>query len=121
MKRLILLLFLILPFLFSFDEIRDPDRIDVNDVGYYSSVITVGTSQVEVKTDTTKRRYRQRILIYNDSGSTVYVGPTGVTTTGSTKGVPLYKKQTMVIPLGNVGIFLIAGSASNDVIVQVLE
>ena len=105
----------------SFGEIRDPDRHDVNDLSYTSTVISVGTSQVEAKVGGTRNALRQRIILYNDSNSVIYYGPTGVTTTGSTKGIPVYKKQIVVIPVGDVAIYLIAGSASNDVIVQELQ
>ena len=101
----------------SFDGTRD----DVNDTGYTSTVVSVGTSQVEAKVGGTRNANRQRVLLYNDSSSIIYYGPTGVTTTGSTRGVPVFKKQIVVIPVGDVAVYLIAGSASNDVIVQELE
>jgi hypothetical protein len=93
-------------------------RIDVNDGSYKSVVISVGTSQVEAKCDTTRDPNRQFLVIYNDSNATVYYGPTGVTTSGATKGFPLFKQQWVSIPMGDVGVFLIAASSSNSVLVQ---
>jgi hypothetical protein len=58
------------------------------------------------------------MTIYNDSNAVVYFGPTGVTTNGSTRGEPLQKRQTVTLEVGDFGVFLIAGSAANDVIVR---
>lgn len=121
MKHLILALALVLSQVASAQISFDPDRSDVNDTGYQSTVVTVGTSQVEVKVGGTRDPDRQRVLIYNDSNSTIYYGPSGVTTTGSTRGVPVFKKQLAVIPVGDVAVYAIAGSAGNEVIVQELK
>jgi len=99
----------------------NPDRADTHDRGYQAAVVSVGTTQVEAKVGGTRDAKRQRLLMYNDSSVVVYYGPTGVTTSGSTKGVPIYKRQVVVIPVGDVGVYLIAGTASNDVIVQELK
>lgn len=105
----------------AFFELRDPDRHDVNDISYTSTVITVGTSQVEVKVGGTRNALRQRVLIYNDSSSICYYGPTGVTISGSTKGVPIFKKQVATIPIGDVALYLICDGADNNFIVQELQ
>lgn len=91
------------------------------DDSYGSIVISVGTSAVEVKIGASRNPTRQRILIYNDSSSLIYYGPSGVTVSGSNRGIPIFKKQIVVIPAGDIGVYLIAGSASNDAIVQVME
>jgi len=100
---------------------QSADRADVNDTGYSATVIAVGTSEVEAKVGGTRDGYRQRLLIYNDSSNVIYYGPTGVTTTGSTRGVPIYKRQVAIVPVGDVAVYLIAGSAANDVIIQELK
>ena len=97
------------------------DRSDVNDLTFTSTVISVGTSQVEAKVDGTRDPRRQRVLIYNASNNTIYYGPTGVTTSGSTMGVPVFKDQIAVLPLGDVPVYMIAGSDSNNVVVQEMK
>ena len=78
--------------------------------------LTVGTSQVEAKVGASALSGRQMLRIFNDSNAIIYFGPTGVTTaTGET----LFKKQSITIPLTEAqGLFLIAGSAGNKVIVS---
>ena len=98
----------------------DSDRADVNETDYTSLVVSVGTSEVEAKTTGGPLANRQLLTIKNDSNSSIFYGPTGVTTSGSTKGDELVKKGGFVsLPVGpSIGVFLIAGTASNDVIVQ---
>lgn len=96
----------------------NPDRADTNETGYVSAILSVGTSQVEIKAGGSRLTGRQLVVVYNDSSNTVYFGPSGVTTSGSTKGVPVAKGQMVSVPIGNQAIYLIAGSSSNDVIVQ---
>lgn len=94
------------------------DRNDVVESGYVGGVVTVGTSQVEAKVGGARVATRQIVILFNDSSNTIYYGPTGVTTSGSSKGIPLEKSQWVALPIGDQGLFLIAGSASNNVIVQ---
>jgi len=98
---------------------ESPDRADVNDTGFTSLVVAVSTTQVELKTSTTRDPKRQIVTVTNDSDTTeVYFGPTGVTATGSTKGSVLWPRQDASIPLGDVAIFAIAPSGTVNVIVQ---
>jgi hypothetical protein len=119
MKRLLFLL-AFLP-LINGGLFFDPDRSEVADSALTSKVITVGTSQVEVFTGSARDAKRQAVFIYNDSNTTLYYGPSGVTTTGSTKGIPLVKGQWITIPLGDVPLFIISGSSGNDIIVQEIK
>jgi hypothetical protein len=92
---------------------------DTRFADYKSILVTVGTTQVEAKVGASRLQDRQGVWIYNDSANTIYVGPSGVTTSGSTKGFPLFKNQSAFVELPDfVGVFLIAGSAGNSVIVQ---
>lgn len=87
----------------------------VND-GYVSGEVTVGTSAVEAKVGGSALAGREILIIYNKSNNSVFYGPSGVTTS---TGVELKKGQFVSMPAGNaVGIFLIAGSASNVIVVQ---
>lgn len=94
------------------------DRSDVVETSYLSVVVSVGTSQVEAKVGSSHLSNRQLVVLYNDSNTTLYYGPSGVTTSGSTKGIPIAKGQTVAVSIGNASLFLIAGSSSNSVIVQ---
>lgn len=116
-----LIIIMLAPALLTAGVSYNSDRADVNDISMASAVVSVGTTQIEAKATATRNAKRQRLLLYNDSSSVVYYGPTGVTVAGATRGVPIYKKQVAVIPVGDVAIFLIAGSAANEVIVQELE
>jgi hypothetical protein len=88
---------------------------EVNDGQYLSSNITVGTTEIEAKVGASRLVGRQRLRIYNDSSVTIYFGPSGVSTTS---GEPLLKKQWIELEFGDIGVFVIAGSAGNNVIIQ---
>lgn len=96
----------------------NPDFADVLEDGYVSAVITVGTSQVEAKVGASRQSGRELLYIENQSNVTIYYGPSGVTTSGSTKGSTLLKDQFVFLPIGNQAVYLIAGSAGNSILVQ---
>jgi hypothetical protein len=97
----------------------------LNESGYYSDildkevvtgVVTVGTIAVEARVGGAPLSQRQAIRIYNKSNATIYFGPSGVTTTN---GEPIEKNNWVMIPAGpSLSIYLIAGTASNDVVVS---
>lgn len=83
---------------------------------YVQATVSVGTSQVEAKVGSNRLEGRQLLRLFNNSNSTIYFGPTGVTTSN---GEPLFKNQSMTIPLSDAAaLYMIAGSASNNVIVS---
>jgi len=90
---------------------------DTNESIYVSGPLTVGTTEVEAKVGATRESLRQFVRIYNSSNSVIYFGPTGVT---ASTGEPLQKNQSVEIAVSDLGIFLIAGSTGNVVIVQEL-
>ena len=77
-------------------------------------VVTIGTTQVELKVGGSVDPDREAVRVYNKSNSTIYIGPSGVTTS---TGEPLAKKQWIEMPIGTQSLYAIAGSAGNDVIV----
>lgn len=93
---------------------------DVLNNNYQSTVLTVTTTQIEAKVNTNRMIGRQVLLLYNDSSNTVYFGPTGVTSSGINKGIPLEPGDFLRIQFGDVGLFLIVASGSSNVIVQEL-
>ncbi len=99
----------------------NPDRSDVDESSVTSAVLTVGTTAVELFTGASRNASRQVLTIYNDSNNTIYVGPSTVTISGATKGMPIVKGQFISLPIGNVGYFAIAGLAGNNVILTELS
>lgn len=97
---------------------HNPDRADVNDESITSASLTVGTTQVEAKIGATRNAKRQRVLLYNGGTATVYYGGDGVTTT---TGVPVFKKQVAVVPVGDAPLYLISASAGQTVIIAELQ
>jgi hypothetical protein len=96
----------------------NPEFADVMQDGYVSARISVGTSEVEAKVGASRLDGREMLVIYNDSNSTIYHGPSGVTTSGANKGIPIPKGEYVSIMVGDLGVFLIASGAGNNVIVQ---
>jgi hypothetical protein len=87
----------------------------VND-SYVQGTVSVTTSEIEAKVSGSRLSGRQMLRIYNASNSTVYMGPTGVTTSN---GEPIVKGQWINIAVGDqVAVFLIASSGTNSVIVS---
>ena len=84
---------------------------------YTSAVITVGTTQVEAKVGASREFRRQTIIIYNKSPNILFHGPTGVTT-GT--GIPIAQGEKITVGIGDVGFFLIAAQAGNQVVIQEL-
>lgn len=92
---------------------------DVVNDSYLMGEVTVGTSQVQMKVGANNLECREILRIYNNSSNTIYVGPSGVTTTGSTKGEPVRKGGWIEFPIGdNLDVYAIADSAGNSILVQ---
>jgi len=93
------------------------DRIPVSEKVLQHSVVTVGTSAVELKGGASRDPYRKFVIIYNNSNATVYIGGASVTTSGATMGIPILKSQMATVPIGDMALYAIAAGAGNDVIV----
>lgn len=96
----------------------NPEFADVLQDSYISANITVGTSQVEAKVGTSRLSGREMLVIYNDSNNTIFHGPSGVTTSGTNKGIPILKGEFVSMMAGDLGVFLISATAGNSVIIQ---
>src|SRR4051812_22777756 len=90
---------------------------DVLQDGYVSGAVSVTTTQIEAKVGGARLAGREALTITNKSSTPVYFGPTGVT---STSGDYLKKDQSVSMPVGDMGVFLIVASGSATVIVQEL-
>lgn len=76
--------------------------------------VTVGTSAVEAKVGASKLENRKSLTVYNNSNSTIYWGYTSGVTTST--GTPIFKSQFYDWDIGDQqAVYLIAGSASNNV------
>ena len=82
--------------------------------------VTVTTSATELFTGGSRNAKRQVVNLYNDGAQDCFIGPTGVTASGATKGTLLEKKNWMTWEIGDVGIFAITDSSSTNIIVTEL-
>lgn len=95
------------------------DQSDVVNNDLDHTIVSVGTSAVELKVGASRMVQRQELILYNDSSATVYIGKAAVSTSGSNKGFPLGPNETMNMQIGDaVAVYAIAASASNDVFVM---
>lgn len=89
---------------------------DVLTDAYIAGVISVSTTQVEAKAGGSRLTNRECLRIYNNSNTTIYFGPTGVT---ASTGEPIFKNQWVNIPIGDIAVFLITASGTaSDVRIQ---
>lgn len=94
-------------------------RLYINDapnIAVQSTRVTVGTTAVALPT--TALGGRTRMIIQNISNNPVWVGPSGVTTSGATTGILVGKGNSLALEAGpNVTYYAIAAGAGNDVVV----
>jgi hypothetical protein len=89
---------------------------DVDNASYVAGSLTITTSQLELKVGASKLDGRQVIMIQNTGNQTIYLGPTGVTTS---TGIPLSKNQFISMPIGDsVSVFAITGNLTSTIVVQ---
>lgn len=89
---------------------------DVLSDAYVAGVISVSTIQVEVKVGASRLANRETVRIFNNSNTTIYFGPTGVT---SVTGEPIFKNQWVNIPIGDMAVYVITASGTaTDVRIQ---
>lgn len=88
---------------------------DVLQDGYVSGALTVTTTEIEAKVGGARLALREAITITNQGPGSIWYGPTGVT---PSTGEELKKDQTVSLPLGDIGIFLIKDVSSATAIVQ---
>lgn len=95
----------------------DPELSDVVNQSYVSGSISVSTSAVEAKVGASRLTGRETLRIYNNSNTTIYFGPSGVT---ASTGEPIFKNQWVNIPIGDqLAVFLITASGTaSDIRIQ---
>ncbi len=77
-------------------------------------LVTINTTQTELKVGPSVDPDREVVRVYNSSNSTIYVGPSGVT---PSTGEPVRKKQSFEMPIGTQSLFAVVDSGTADVIV----
>lgn len=82
--------------------------------------ISVGTSQTELFTGGSRNARRQVIRVYNDGSNDCFIGPSGVTASGSTKGEKLVKGGSITYTLGDVALYAITASGTTTLIITEL-
>lgn len=96
---------------------------NISDNGEYSDVledvllqgvITITTTQTELKVGASLSSKREVVRVYNKSSSTIYVGPSGVT---DVIGEPIKKNGYAEFPIGTQSLYAIVSSGTADVIV----
>lgn len=89
---------------------------EVDSNNYVSSSLSVSTTQVQAKVGSSNLEGRQNVLIYNKSSVTVYIGPSGVT---SSTGIPIYADSFFSYSFGqDINVFMITALGTATVIVQ---
>lgn len=92
------------------------DFDDTNNTVYLSGRKTVNTTGISARVGISNDENRQFVRIYNDSSSTVYFGPSGLSTTDME---PLLKKQAVEIAVrSEIDVIIKTSSGTADVIIQ---
>lgn len=93
------------------------DQSEVVNKVFISAKKTVGTSQVLAAVSTSNNEDRQELVIYNTSTSTIYVGPSGVTVSGSNEGIPIDPKEAYTQTLGpDLDLYMICATSADVII-----
>lgn len=86
--------------------------------GYVSIRLAVAGSQIEAKVGASALEGRQELTLYNDGNDVIYYGPSGVTTSGANKGVPVEGLEFVTIPATDAAQVFLISSGSTNVIIQ---
>lgn len=94
----------------------NPNYSDTNESVYLSGTVTVNTTGVEAKVEATAAEGRQFVSIYNKGNSTIYFGPSELSTSDME---PLLKKQRVEIAASSgIIVILKTDSGTSDVVIQ---
>jgi hypothetical protein len=91
------------------------NRADVLESSYLTGTLAVSITQVEAKVGVSALAERQLLIIQNKGANSVYIGPTGVT---STTGFKLEKNAYITMAIsGDISVFLICEAAQSATVV----
>ena len=89
---------------------------DVVNDAYLAISLSISTTPVLLKVGSTNLVGREIIIIENKSGSKVYIGPSGVT---SSTGIVLDTNQFITFPAGdNINMYAVTQSGTSTIVVQ---
>ena len=98
---------------FSFD----PEQAEVINKTFLAVNKTVTTSETLISVGGSNATGRQEIVLFNKSNVTIYLGPTGVTTSGANEGLPLEPQESFTQTLSeNLSLYGIADSSATILI-----
>lgn len=87
---------------------ESPNRADVVETGLDHGVLTVGTTITEVKVGGSRSATRQIVVIYNESPSKkLWWGKSSVASSGANRGFPILPGQSVSLPTGDVGVYIV--------------
>lgn len=92
------------------NDLKTFDGINIEGV---QGAVTVGTTAIEAKVGGSRLTNRKALTIYNNSNQTIYWGFTSGVTTAT--GTPIARGEFLVLQVSDVGVWLIAGTAGNNV------
>jgi hypothetical protein len=91
-------------------------RIFINDapnIAVNHAVVTVGTTEVAIPTIPGMTR----VLLQNVSDRSIFVGATGVATSGATRGIEIFKNSTLALECGEaIALYAISSAAGKDLV-----
>lgn len=86
---------------------------DISDNSGVQGALNVGTSAVAARVGGSNLANRKSLVVYNNSSNVIYWGYTNAVS--SSTGIPIQKGQLVEWRVGpNTTVYLIAGSATND-------
>lgn len=97
--------------------IEKPDFDNTLNREFKSLKLSVGGTQVLATTGLLANE-REKIFIYNTGNATVFIGPSGVTTSGANEGIQIDKDESFEdIATSDVEYYLITAGSTANVIV----
>lgn len=99
---------------------QDLKTLDLNNKSYISIVKTVSnTSEVLASVNASNLTDRRELVIENIGNKDIFLGPTGVASSGSNRGRLLAVGSEAVLNYGDaINVFMITGGGSTDVLIQ---
>jgi len=94
----------------------DLNSTDIINTGGVEGEISVPNTAVEAKIGASALTDRKLLVIFNSGTGIIYWGYRNtITVSGSTAGMPIFKKEKIGIPVGpNQAVYLISNSASGN-------
>lgn len=83
---------------------------------FLTTLVTAGLTQVALPASALANR--RSVTVQNNGNKSVFIGPTGVTISGATKGIEIAAGATYHANIGaSIALFVISGTASQEVVI----